>query len=230
VNCAVGEVHAWRIELDSSALDVEKLGVRLSTDEKERANQFSPGKLRDRWIATHGALRYILACYAECEPSSLVFATTPQGKPFLAWPDTVSFNVSHSRDLALVAVANIANRVGVDVEHVRWDLEIEKISRLFFSSTEADEIMRLPAQSRINAFFASWTRKEAFLKAVGSGLHRATDSFCVTVDAEQPPRLIAVDWDEASRWCLIDVGQANMPATIALEGQINMVRHFVFAS
>jgi len=96
-------------------------------------------------------------------------------------------------------------RVGVDAEIVHPEIEVANLSRRFFASAEADEISSLPPEAHLAAFFACWTRKEAFVKALGAGLSVPLDRFQVTVRVDQPSRLMSVDWDESGRWALVDV-------------------------
>jgi 4'-phosphopantetheinyl transferase len=186
--------------------------------------------MRERWVAARGALRYILATYAQSKPSSLVFQTGPYGKPYLSWPVVdIPFNLSHTGSLALLAVSS-EGRVGVDAEFVHSIVDLEEISRRFFAAPEADEITALAPDARLAAFFACWTRKEAFGKALGKGLLVPIDQFRVTVRAEEQPRLVSMDWPEPSRWSLADVGEPGVAATIAVDGPAPTVRHFEFAA
>lgn len=190
MKCAPGEVHVWRIELDCAAISAAALVATLSMEEEERAARFRSLKLRERWTVARGALRCILARYARCEPDVLVFRAGPHGKPALAWPvEDIPFNLSHTGGLALLAVAG-NGRVGVDAETVRPEIEVADLSRRFFAPTEAAEILALSADVRLAAFFTCWTRKEAFVKALGGGLSVPLDRFHVSVRSEQPARLL----------------------------------------
>jgi 4'-phosphopantetheinyl transferase len=230
VRCATGEVHIWRIDLISTAISLKTLEATLSDEEREKANCFRSTQLRDRWVAARGALRHIVGSYVRSKPSSLVFQTGPYGKPYLSWPVVnIPFNLSHTASLALLAISS-EGRVGVDAELIYPIAELEKISRRFFAAPEADEITALAPKARLAAFFACWTRKEAFVKALGNGLHIPIDRFRVTVRAEEPPRLVSVDWHEPSRWSMADVGEPSVAATIAVDGSAAVVRRFEFAS
>jgi 4'-phosphopantetheinyl transferase len=140
-------------------------------------------------VAT-GALRCILATYARCEPSVLVFRAGPHRKPALAWPvGDIPFSLSHNGGLALVAVAG-SGCVGIDAERIRSEVEVEDLSRRFFAPAEAAEIMALPPDAQLAAFFTCWTRKEAFVKALGGGLSVPLKSFHVSIQSSQPARLL----------------------------------------
>src|ERR1035437_9118414 len=170
MRCAPGEVHVWRMELDCAAASAAALRTTLSREEEQRAIRYRSLELCERWTVARRALRCILETYARCEPSVLVFRAGPHGKPALAWPvGDISFNLSHTSGLALVAIAG-NGRVGIDAETVRSKIEVEDLSRRFFAPAEAAEILALSPDVQPAAFFTCWTRKEAFVKALGGGL------------------------------------------------------------
>ncbi len=217
MRCVAGEVHVWRIELDSTASSVTALRAMLSQEEREKAARFRTAELCQEWTVARGALRCILGTYTRSEPRTLVLGAGPHGKPELVGPgEDIPFNLSHTRSLALLAVAG-AGRVGIDAETVCPVIEVEDISRRFFAPAEADEILALAPEARRAAFFACWSRKEAFVKAVGTGLSVPFDGFRVTVRADQSARLISVDWDEPDRWSLVDLSEAGVAAAVAVE-------------
>jgi 4'-phosphopantetheinyl transferase len=226
---AHGEVHIWRIELGCTPSKIAALWADLSPEEQERASRVQLPKLRERWVVSRGALRRILGRYLHAPPGALKFRVGAYGKPELDWPhENISFNLAHSSDLALLAVVN-SGRVGVDAELINGDVEARDISRSFFACAEADAILALPRDRRLGAFFATWTRKEAFVKALGGGLSLPLSRFVVTVRPEEPARLISVDWDDPSRWSLIDLSEPNVAAAVAVEGEQPILRRMQFA-
>jgi 4'-phosphopantetheinyl transferase len=228
MKCETGEVHVWRIELDSPAIGLKSMDATLSDGEREKANSFRSTQIRERWVAARGALRYILAAYVRSKPHSLLFQTGRYGKPFLSWPVTnTPFNISHTGGLALLAISS-QGCIGVDAEVIQSTVEVEKISRRFFTALEADEILSLAPEARLAAFFACWTRKEAFVKAIGKGLYAPIDQFRVTVRPEEVPQLVSTGWYESSRWSLADVGEQGIAATIAVDGPLPVIRRFEF--
>ena len=149
----------------------------LDEGERLRAAAFRFARDRDRFVASHGAARVILARYLETEPGLVRFMTGPNGKPALAGSSAsfdLRFNLSHSGNLALVAVT-AGREVGVDLERVRPIAEWREISERVFSSRERTALLALPEDARVEAFFRLWTRKEAFLKAEGEGIANALD-------------------------------------------------------
>jgi 4'-phosphopantetheinyl transferase len=229
MKCAPGEVHVWRIELDSAATSAPALRATLSLEEKQKAARFRSLELCERWTVARGALRCILATYARCEPSVLVFRAGSHGKPALAWPrENISFNLSHTGGLALVAIAGNV-RVGIDAESMRSEIEVEDLSRRFFEAAEAAEILALSSDARLAAFFACWTRKEAFVKALGGGLSVPLDRFQVSVRSDQPARLLWVDGEGSSdRWTLLDVSEPGVAAALVVEGPAPVLQRVNF--
>jgi 4'-phosphopantetheinyl transferase len=156
MRCATGEVHVWRIELDSPPISLKTMGATLSHEEREKAKSFRSTQTRKRWVSAWGALRYILAAYVRSEPHSLLFQNGRYGKPFLSWPVTnIPFNISHTGGLALVAISS-QGCVGVDVEFMQSIVEVEEISRRFFAALEADEILSLAPEARPSTGFNGW--------------------------------------------------------------------------
>ena len=199
---AASEVHVWVAVLD--ALPVGAYIGLLSPDEAARADRFHFARDRQRFVGARGLLRELLGCYVDVDPSALLFAYGPRGKPYLAAdsrPDRVRFNVSHSGGLALLAFVR-ERQLGVDLELERPVPEAESIAERYFSPREGAALGRLPPAERPRAFFRCWTRKEAFIKATGDGLSRPLDAFDVTLAPREPARLLRVEGEpeEAARW------------------------------
>ena len=217
------EVHVWWASLDPSASHVQRLAQLLSADEYMRAERFHFERDRKRFIVGRGLLRTILGRYLQTEPSRLQFRYTFHGKPALTEAfdgDMVNFNVSHSQGLALYAVTR-GREIGVDLECVRPISDAEQIAGRFFSARENAVFRTLPARKKLAAFFNCWTRKEAYLKAIGDGLARPLDQFDVSLAPGEPARLLHTEGDpqEVSRWILQELTPApGYVATLAVEG------------
>jgi 4'-phosphopantetheinyl transferase len=167
-------------------------------------------------VAAHGALRVIIGGYVGADPASLDFVVGEHGKPALRRHDgmaasDIEFNLSHSADLALVAVAR-ARPVGVDLERWASDVEHLDLAERFFSPAERRALRALaPAPDLIaSGFFAAWTRKEAYLKAIGYGISRGLHHFDVTLAPGERARLLADRLDETAieRWSMTDLDPA----------------------
>ena len=176
-----GEIHVWLASLDISSQLLGELGSTLSADEIARAERFHFGQDRRRFVSRHGILRSILAKYLETKPSALRFVANEFGKPRVEDSReacNLSFNLSHSGELALIAIA-IDRDVGVDVEFIDNSVPYEEIASRFFSINEIAALEALPQSLRPARFFSCWARKEAYVKARGRGLSIPLDSFDV---------------------------------------------------
>lgn len=168
-----GDVHVWEIALDDPALKTGgPFGDILSEDEKTRASRLIPGVLRDRFVTARVYMRIILGRYLDMPPGGIGFEYNKHGKPALPAGvnlKNISFNLSHSRSLALCAVT-VGGEIGIDVEYPRRVLKAEKILERFFSRGEREYYRCSPEAEKERAFMSLWTIKEAYSKALGRGL------------------------------------------------------------
>jgi 4'-phosphopantetheinyl transferase len=217
------EVHVWRADLDQPPTQMDRFLPSLSTDEKTRAERFYFQRDRERFITAHGVLRAVLGLYLNRAPKCLSFCASPHGKPALAWEsggDALRFNMSHSHGMALYAFAR-GREVGVDLEFIRRDVEVEQIAERFYSRRETGTLLALPADSQKYAFFLGWTRKEAYIKARGEGLSLPLDQFDVSLIPGEPAALLSTrpDPEDALRWSLQELFPAtDYAAALAMEG------------
>jgi 4'-phosphopantetheinyl transferase len=224
-----GEVQVWCASLSAPREVVEAMRRTLSPDESERAGRFHFERHREDFVVARGLLRTLVGRYLDAPPGELRFAYTPYGKPHLAGAfrdSRLRFNLSHSHELALYAFTDGAE-VGIDVEHVRPDMAGEEIARRFFSPREVAALFALAPGERDAAFFQCWTRKEAFIKAVGEGLSFPLDQFDVSLGPREPAALLSVRGDagEAARWSVRDVSPApDYAAALVSEGRGGRVR------
>jgi 4'-phosphopantetheinyl transferase len=219
-----GEVRVWIASLDLGAEAVHSLARLLSDDERERAARFRFRREAIRFVASRAVVRTILAECLRVEPWVVHFAYGPHGKPELAAPfdrSGLRFNVSQSASLGLYAVA-AQRRVGVDIERLRPLRDLEAIGRRVLSPRERQTLSRLLPAERLQGFFNCWTRKEAYIKAIGDGLSYPLDQITVSLDPRAESRLEHVDGDlaEAGRWTLEAVAvDTGYTAAIAIEGR-----------
>lgn len=218
------DVHIWRATLDQPVERVQQLAQRLSGDERARAGRFHFELDRKRFIVGRGVLRTILGRYLGIEPRRLQFCYGSQGKPYLAeriGDSTLRFNLAHSHGLALLAFTR-GREIGIDLERVCTEVKCEPIAARFFSQRENSTLRALPPTVKHKAFFACWSRKEAYLKARGEGFSLPLDGFDVSLAPEEPVTLLNVRGDplEASRWSLqeLDPGPGYVGA-LAVEGR-----------
>lgn len=169
------DVALWLIDLADWPSEHEQ--ACLSMQERERTGRFRFEADRRRYVAAHVALRQRLAHHLGCEPADLTFETGPFGKPVLAGLSSVwHFNLSHSADLALVAVCEGAE-VGVDLEVLRAIDDAPALTSTVFGPGEQQALRRVAGPARDRAFLQGWTRKEACLKALGTGFSLSPQVF-----------------------------------------------------
>lgn len=209
------EIHLWQFSLQTSEARIDHLRTLLSPAEIARAERLIRPADGMRFLIGRATLRQLLGSYLAIEPARLELSTLPQGKPVLTQP-RLSFNLSHSGDLALLAIARSA-ALGVDLEQVRPELDWNPLARRYFSNHEQQALRNLaPAQQTV-AFFTIWTRKEAWLKAIGSGFDLPLDTFDVSAPPA-PPALLRHQGHPAapSAWQLDAIPMAaNYCATLA---------------
>ena len=218
------EVHVWRASLDQPADRLEEVWRSLSADERERADRFHLERDGWRFAVGRGALRSILGLYLALDPGQVQFCYGSRGKPDLArglGDDHLTFNLAHAGSIALYALTR-SRAIGIDVEQVWPLLDADQMAARFFSACENATYRVLPAEQKPLAFYLCWTRKEAYIKALGEGLAQPLESFDVSLAPREPARLLRVAWDpdEASRWSLISLTPLpGFVAALAVQGQ-----------
>lgn len=218
-----GEVHVWRFSLDVDQDTLTRLDETLRSDERARASRYRTETLQGRFVAGRGLLREILAGYLDRDPSDLAFSYGPNGKPSLEPSTGLEFNLSHSGGVALLALTK-GVPIGVDVEEIDPRRDVQGILGRFFAEGEQAEFLTLPddESQKVLTFYRGWARKEAFLKAVGTGLTTSLDSFEVSLAAEAPSVVrVGDDPGEASRWSLRDLDAGpRFAAAVVVNGPI----------
>jgi 4'-phosphopantetheinyl transferase len=210
----VDRIDVWFISLIETGNSPEAItGATscLSADEQARAGRFAFDRDRRRFSLGRGAVRKILASYLGCPPAEIVFAYGEFGKPRLDGRHAgagLQFNASGSGDVAVCAVTS-GPSVGIDIEQLRDSCDPDVV-RYALSDVERTEFERIPPDEQPAAFYRTWTRKEAYLKAVGCGLSRPLASFAVSVTPGAPPRLVRDDRSPAAMasWTFADFDPA----------------------
>ncbi|GLS19332.1 4'-phosphopantetheinyl transferase [Labrys miyagiensis] len=197
-----GHVHLWLWSLDPSSTDLEACWQSLSPDESRRADSFRFEKHRKRFVLARGRLRFILADYIGCRAEEVSFGYGAAGKPHsLTQPESwrLDFNLSHSEDSAALAVSS-EMELGVDIELIR-PIE-EDILPQILSAAEQRQFETLPAARQGDILLESWTRKEACLKALGTGLGGSPARFEFDLARSDDDALLRVgeSADEAAQW------------------------------
>jgi 4'-phosphopantetheinyl transferase len=204
---ADGEVHVWRVPLAPPPEQLAAFARTLRPDERERAARFLFERDRTAYTAARGALRTLTGAYLGRGPEELELGYHDKGKPYLASPpgEPLRFNVSHSGALALIAFVR-DRELGVDIERRRDTLDLVSLARTAFSPHEHRTLCGLPPHDHPVAFFACWSRKEAFIKATGEGVSQLAD-FDVSLRPDEPARLLRVPGPPPghARWSILDL-------------------------
>jgi 4'-phosphopantetheinyl transferase len=213
------ELVVHSLEVDAGPL----VGL-LSADERARAARFAFERERRRYIVARARLRQLLSERLGTAPEALQFVYQSHGKPALArgpGQRDLRFNLSHCGEVAAYAFAE-GRAVGVDIEQVRELPDADDIAMRFFSRRERGAYLRLPRRERPQGFFNCWTRKEAFIKALGEGLSHPLDTFDVSLAPGKPARLLRVHGVPASRcgWTLYSFeGAPSLVGAVAVQTQ-----------
>jgi 4'-phosphopantetheinyl transferase len=166
-------IHVWGFSLERNLSFVERCRSWLSEDERERAARFIRQQDHAQFVLAHGALRAVLGRYLGIGPDAVAMNRNEAGKPSLARmrddQPRITFNLSHAHCRALIAVSK-GQDIGVDLERVRSDIGVTKLSQRYFAPSEHTTIMQLTQAQRAARFFRYWVAKEAVLKAQGIGL------------------------------------------------------------
>lgn len=192
----------------------------LSSEEKERADRFYFQKDRDCYTVARGLLKLFLAEYLQIKPENIKFTYNQYGKPFV---EGIHFNISHSKDIIVFAFSKDL-QLGIDIEYMKDNVKYKQLINRFFSSLEIKDFLSLDESFHQEAFFNGWSRKEAYIKAVGKGLNIPLDSFDVSLQPNQPAKLIAINNQLNNKWSILDINiDKQYKSALAIE-----TNYFVF--
>jgi 4'-phosphopantetheinyl transferase len=226
LSCPADEVHWQQCNLDESA--AELASDVLSPDEVERAARLQRRLDRARFVTSHAWLRGVLSRYLAVSPNAVAFVQSAHGKPSLSAAGAdLQFNLSHSGGMAVLAVCR-STAVGIDVEEMRPIDDCDAIARRHFAPAEWRRWAELPAADQLAAFYACWTRKEAYVKALGGGLSVPLDSFEVAFEPGRAAALLSVGGSQraATHWTLWGLQpQARYAAAVAVPALGLTLRH-----
>lgn len=202
---AHAEIHLWWVALEDWRSQVVNLSQWLSVDEQIRAGEFYNKRDQQRFIISRGILRHLLGQYLQQAPADLEFTYGPYGKPDLAPPladGGLCFNLSHSQDRALYAIARQC-RVGIDLEKIRPLSNPHRFIRRILSAQEQADLNALSEAEQQQSLFYYWTAKEAYIKAVGTGVFQLARHVDVSVTSPTPLiRQVGHDVQEGRQWRL----------------------------
>lgn len=215
---AKDEVHVWQARLDLPRRDFLGWHGLLSSDEQARCSRYHREADQVRFGTARGILRLLLSQYCGMPATTICFTYSQHGKPLLAEASELDFSVSHTDGIAVYALAH-GRRVGIDVERVREVHDCDGLVSRTFAAEEVAAYRSLPAEARPRAFFNGWTRKEAFIKALGQGLYHDLTSFAVSLLPGEPARLLRTQQGDPAAWTIHDLTEEDSAVTaLAVEG------------
>jgi 4'-phosphopantetheinyl transferase len=208
-------VHVWHVDLEAVVNRHTELESWLTSDERLRADRFRFARHRRRFVAGRGALRFVLGKHINEHPRAVRITYGPHGRPELDAKTQVRFNLAHSGDRAVIAVSE-AVPIGIDIEAALPIPDADTLASLVFS---ADELRQLAAAAdKSDAFLRGWTRKEAFLKALGTGLGGADDVCSVSL-AEPAFLEVRPPHGPTGEWTLRDLSDAGAVIALAVRAR-----------
>lgn len=220
-NCILNEsrIDLWQFSLKHELNNAEQL---LNADERARANRFYFSQHKRRYSTARATMRIILSRYLNSSPERLEFTYKPQGKPELVNTQKLQFNISHSGDLALLAVGK-RYPIGVDIEYYSAR-PYEGIAKNLFSEQELSEYMKVPTALKPAIFFHIWAQKEAFIKACGLGLYYPTKEF--TVPTSIPTKQLVDDPLHNTTWQLRSfMPEIGCSGAVCFNPAVREIRH-----
>ncbi len=219
-------IDVWLCELKTLSSDTSKLYGILSDDERERANKLKVEDKKQQYVIARGTLRQRLGLLTNINPEDFVFEYLEHGKPVLNNDSRfvdITFNISHSYDLALIAISQ-KQSIGIDIEKINHDSDHQALVTRFFSKAEQAEFNTLSEAIKAKAFCACWTRKEAFIKAIGSGITYGLGNFNVTVDPDIQMPMINLLKPSEETWSAINlpINDEYMACLVSNRNDINV--------
>lgn len=219
--------HVWHIDLRVSDSMLAQYRNLLSQRELVRADRFKYDRHRRRYTVGRAVLRIVLSHYLDENPKDISISYEDKGKPYLA-KSNLQFNLSNSADAAVIGIM-LNSQMGIDIEAVRHNVEFSELADRFFSNEEAAALRQSSDDTLADNFFRIWTRKEAFIKALGDGLTFPLKNFRVSFLEHEPAELLETKWDIAERklWTLQKLTvQDGFHGAIAVKGQVNSLSNF----
>lgn len=223
------DIHLWLLPIRREPEMLSHFHEVLSLEERRRAQRFRVESARSQFICGRGFLRRLLGGYLDCPPQAVQFTRNEFDKPYVFYPETsLHFNLSHSGDFVLCGF-RWHRDLGVDIEECRPNVDIESISRRYFARNEIDFIFAQNGEERLPRFFRVWTRKEAVIKALGTGISDELLALDIPVDLSQerlfcrlPYPQLGTDWTLMSLPC-----SSGYEAAMAVQGTVHQVQLWV---
>jgi 4'-phosphopantetheinyl transferase len=227
VKLSKNEIHVWQIDIETQLQNLKTYCSYLSNTEEDRASKFRFESHKNNYIIRTGILRLLLANYMTCQPNEIEFKLGKFGKPELE-NSKQKFNLSHSKNKSLIAISQ-NKEIGIDIEFIDASIEAKTIATHFFSKDEIKQLYTLNDEKLAQGFFNIWTKKEAFIKAVGTGLTYPLDAFDVSLNTLKKKALIRIksSTKEAQKWNLFSIKTFNDYAgAIAYKGTEKQIHYY----
>lgn len=222
------DVHIWCADLNIPDDLLQQLFRLLNHAEKERAARYIRTVDRSHFIAARSILRDILSRYCHCAAENIQFNYNAKGKPFLNFElmkFNIHFNLSHSHGVALYAISHCEN-IGIDIEYNQRQIHPLEIAQRFFSKEEIALLSHLPKSEQLTNFYKIWTRKEAYVKAIGEGISNTLDQFSVDLINFKSKIKSSTTNGKLSDWYIYDIlMDPNYTATLALSFDEPIIRY-----
>lgn len=207
--------------------NIPKFWECLSEAERAKAKGYYTSSLSERYIISHGILRYILSHYTSQLPQDIEFVHNTHGKPFLK-NNNIQFNMSHSHNMISYVIA-LNYKVGIDIELQDDNFDADTMSDLVFTSQEAKLFAILEDARKLEFFYNLWVKKEALIKASGYGLSYPINTIeAITILAGEKIMLAANENNQLEQeWYyfpleLVEMTQQYFGA-IAIECKVNQI-------
>lgn len=223
---AHNECHIWQACVDGvSKEQFDTMFGSLSSEEQSRANRFLLEKHKNMFILTHSMLRQIISCYLHILPDEILIEKNNFGKPKIKKEQCaipLNFNLSHSKNLVLFAFT-LEYEVGIDIEYIRAVKGYKKIAQKVFSQKEIHALSSLSNEDQTIGFFNCWTRKEAFIKALGVGMHYPLKQFSVDICSGREYWNLQDDNIDTKNWSFVSLDLKDFAAALAVTGKIDTI-------
>ena len=215
LNLTTEKVYVFLINLDF--FDFTDFIGLLSNNEVKRADKMKTKKKKRQYIITRGMIIKLLSIIINKDPHKIEFSYNHHGKPFINEKYngySVEFNTSHSGRYGLIAIT-LDNKVGVDIQKIKPEIDFRALSNRFFSNNERNELLKLEKHEQQEAFYLGWVRKESFIKATGMGVAYGLDQFSVSLNKEDNSNVIISDYENKKWHCynLIEIGNYKTALT-----------------
>ncbi len=216
------ELHVWRYILRQEDYLNELENPVLSEEEKVSYSRFVYEKDKRKYICNHVFRRYVLAQYLGVRPADIKYSYTNFGKPFFA-EGNIEFSHSYRADLGLLALYN-GSEVGIDIEQIKEMQDVHTFCDFSFSEAEKKLIFANGSFDQ-STFFSLWTFKEAFIKAIGTGLNADITQFDLADFAHQEMK--EMEYKGKAHWIIKKLpAQEGFEAAYAVKGEVQKLVEF----